>query len=150
MKLVQTVGDRRIATALAAALALALCAVGVVQAGTTRSADFCSASKDVAQTLANLQQQLTSASASTVLKDKFSAITAAEPGLKSTAPRKLKKPLAKVIALANLAGRYLQQANWSIAGLLPHAAALNAQANRTEPSIATLDKYWRGTCHFKI
>ena len=150
MKLVQAVGDRRTVTALTAALALAFCAAGAAQAGTTRSADFCSVSKGVAENLANLQKQLTSASGSAQLKAKYGAITAAEPALKSTAPRNLKKPLDKVLGLANLVGGYLQDANWSIAGLLPHAATLSAQATKVQPSLAALDKYWKGTCHFKF
>jgi hypothetical protein len=150
MKLVQAVGDRRAVTALTAVLALSLCGAGAAQAGTARSTDFCSVSKTVAENLANLQQQLTSASGPAELKAKYSAITSAEPALKSTAPRKLKKPLNNVLGLANTVGRYLQAANWNIAGLLPHAATLNVQANKVQPSIAALDKYWKGTCHFKI
>jgi hypothetical protein len=150
MKLVQAVGDRRSVTALTAALALILCAAGAARAGTTRSANFCSVSKSVAEDLANLQSQLQAAPAATSLKTKFDAITAAEPQLKSTAPRKLKKQLNKVLTLANTVGRYLQAANWNIAGLLPHEASLNAQETKTQSSLAALQKYWRGTCHFKI
>jgi hypothetical protein len=137
-------------TALTAALALTLCAVGAAQAGTTRSANFCSVSKGVAADLVNLQKQLQSAPGPAQLKAKWGAITAAEPDLKSSAPRKLKKPVNNVLALANVIGRYLQQANWSIVGLLPHQATLSVRVTKAQPSLNALDKYWRGTCHFKF
>ena len=150
MKLVQAVGDRRTVTALTAALALAFCAAGAAQAGTTRSADFCSVSKGVAKQLSNIQGSLTSASGPAELKAKWGAITSAEPALKSTAPGKLKKPLNNVLGLANLVAGYLQSAGWNIAGLLPHQATLTVRLTKVQPSLAALDKYWKGTCHFKF
>jgi hypothetical protein len=150
MRLVQAARDRRTVTAFTAALALTSCAVGAAGAGTTRSADFCSVSKSVAQELVNLQAELQSAPASTSLEAKFAAISAAEPALRSSAPSKLKQPVIKLLAFANTIGRYLRAAHWNVAGLILHEATLSAQESKTQPSVSALTKYWRGTCHFEI
>ena len=150
MKLVQAVGDRRIVTGFTAALALALCAAGAVQAGTARSADFCSVSKGVANNLVNLQKQLQSAPAPTRLKAEFGAILAAAPSLKSSAPGNLKAPVTNLLALANQLATYLKAGNWSIVSLLPHQATLSVQFAKAKPWIASLDTYYKGTCHFKV
>jgi hypothetical protein len=150
MKLVQTVGDRRIVSALTAAALLAFCAAVAAQAGTTRSTDFCSVSKGVANDLVNLQKQLQSAPAPTRLKAEFGAILSAGPSLKSSAPGSLKAPVGNLLTLANQIATYLKAGNWSIASLLPHEATLSVQFTQAKPWIGSLDKYYRGTCHFKV
>ena len=149
MKLVPAVGDRMILTALTVTAALALCVAGAAQANTARSADFCSVSKGVANNLVNLQKQLQSAPAPTRLKAEFGAILAASPSLKSSAPGSLKTPVTGLLALANEIAGYLKAGNWSIAALLPHEATLSVQFTKAKPWIASLDKYYTGTCHFK-
>jgi hypothetical protein len=150
MKLVPAVGDRMIVTALTATAALALCVAGAAQAGTARTADFCSVSKGVANNLVNLQKQLQSAPAPTRLKAEFGAILAASPSLKSSAPGSLKAPVTNLLTLANQIATYLKAGNWSIASLLPHEATLSVQFVKAKPWIASLDQYYRGTCHFKV
>jgi hypothetical protein len=149
MKLVPAVGDRMILTALTVTAALALCVAGAAQAKTARSADFCSVSKGVANNLVNLQKQLQSAPAPTKLKAEFGTILAAGPSLKSSAPGSLKAPVGNLLTLANEIAGYLKTANWSIAALLPHEATLSVQFTKAKPWIASLDKYYTGTCHFK-
>ena len=150
MKLGQAVGDRRILTGFTAALALAFCASSVAQAVTARSADFCSVSKGVANNLVNLQKQLQSAPAPTRLKAEFGSILAAAPALKSSAPGSLKMPVTNLLTLANEIAGYLKAGNWSIVSLLPHQATLSVQFAKAKPWIASLDTYYKGTCHFKV
>jgi len=150
MKLVQRVGDRKIVSALTAVALLAFCAAGAAQAGTARSTDFCSVSKGVANDLVNLQKQLQSAPAPTRLKAEFGSILAAAPSLKSTAPGNLKAPVTNLLVLANQIAGYLKAGNWSIMSLLPHQATLSVKFAQAKPWIASLDKYYKGTCHFKV
>jgi hypothetical protein len=150
MKLVQTVGDRRIVTALTAVAALALCAAGAIQAGTARTSSFCSVSKGVGKDLSNIQKDLQSAPTPTRLKAEYSAILAAEPSLKSSVPGNLKTQLNTVLTLANQIASSLKAANWSIVALLPHASTLSVQFAKAKPSLNALDAYWKGTCHLKV
>jgi hypothetical protein len=150
MKLVQAVGDRKIVSALTAVSLLVFCAAGAAQANTARSADFCSVSKGVANNLVNLQKQLQSAPAPTRLKAEFGSILAAAPALKSSAPGSLKMPVTNLLTLANEIAGYLKAGNWSIVSLLPHQATLSVQFVKAKPWIASLDTYYKGTCHFKV
>jgi hypothetical protein len=150
MKLVLGVGDRMILTALTATAAVALCVAGAAQANTARSADFCSVSKGVANNLVNLQKQLQSAPAPTRLKAEFGAILAASGSLKSSAPGNLKKPVTNLLSLANEIAGYLKAGNWSIVSLLPHQSTLTVQFANAKPWIASLNTYYKGTCHFKV
>ena len=141
----------RVGAALAAALGLAL--GSVLAAGAAPSAtrgSFCGVSKGVAKNLVNIANQLKTLPSSTELKAEYGAISSAEPALKSSAPGSLKPHVLQVLGFVDNIAADLKQANWSITGLLPHEAALQAQENKVGPSIAALKAYYKNTCKFNV
>ena len=44
----------------------------------------------------------------------------------------------------------LRQANWNIAGLLPHMSSLQVKLSKADPAISRLKAYYRTTCKFDV
>ena len=134
----------RMAPSIVAALVLVLASAAT--AGASRAdagsstGNFCGVSKNVAQYLVSLEDQLRSSPAPTKLKAEFGAITRAEPALKSSAPASLKGHVNQVLAFANVVGADLKKANWNVAGLLPYVASLQVQEAKVKPSLTALDR----------
>jgi hypothetical protein len=136
---------------VAAALGVLLtCAAGAgASAGT--SADFCGVSRSVAAQLVSLRSSSGLATASSAkLRAEFSAITAAEPQLRSTAPANIKSDVTRILNLVDVLTGYLKKSNWSVAGLIPHEATLEQSFTRVKPSITKLDTYYRTTCKLHV
>ena len=136
--------------------ALVLISLGAVGAATAapashsaRADNFCSVSKGVASQLVGITN-VTATSSGSKLKAEYAAIKAAEPALKSSAPRKLKPNVVKVLAFADTLGGDLAAVNWNLVGLLPKMTSLTAQAAKATAAFNALRKYYTGTCHFSV
>ena len=127
-----------------------LALVSAAAGGASSGGSFCGVSKGVAKNLVNIQSQLQTAPGPTKLKAEYGAITSAEPALRASAPGSLKGSLNTVLVLLNSVASDLRQANWNIAGLLPHMSSLEVKLNKADPSILKLKAYYRTTCKFDV
>ena len=137
--------------ALVAALGALLTCAAEAGASAGTSADFCSVSRSVASQIVSLTSASGLAtSSSSRLKAEFSAISSAEPQLRSTAPATIKSDVTKILNLVDVITTDLKKANWSITGLIPHEAALQQQFTRVKPSITKLRSYYRTSCKLRV
>ena len=151
MKAVQSVPGGAVGRSLVAVAGVFVLALGSAAAGGAASGGrFCGVSKGVANNLVNIQSQLQKAPGPAALKADYGAITSAEPALRASAPRSLKRSLNTVLVFLNSVASELRQANWNIAGLLPHMSSLQVKLNKADPAISKLKAYYRTTCKFDV
>jgi len=137
--------------ALVAVLGALLTFAAGAGASAGTSADFCSVSRSVAAQIVSLTSTSGLATASSSrLKAEFTAITSAEPQLRSTAPANIKSEVTKILNLVDVLTSDLKKANWSITGLVPHEAALEQDFTRVKPSITKLRSYYRTSCKLRV
>jgi hypothetical protein len=125
---------------------------------TTRTASsFCTASKGVVAALVNtagaLKSSATLAQRQAELKTQLTTIRSAEPGLRSSVPRKLKPKLTAVLAFADLMNAKLSAVGWNLAAVAQNQSALGAieaASAKADAAMPSLKAYYRNTCHYKI
>jgi hypothetical protein len=132
MKAVQSVPGGAVGRSLVAVAGVFVLALGSAAAGGAASGGrFCGVSKGVAKNMVNIQSQLQKAPGPAELKADYGAITSAEPALRASVPRSLKRSL-------------------NIAGLLPHMSSLQVKLSKADPAISRLKAYYRTTCKFDV
>jgi hypothetical protein len=129
--------------------ALASVAAASGTSAVTRAGDFCSVSRNVAKNLVAASKISQSATPER-LKSTWGAIKEAEPALKASATGSVKANLVPVLAFVDVVVADLKKVNWQVAGLAPYATTLIARANRVQPNLNALERYYRTTCHFHV
>ena len=87
------------------------------------------------------------------LKTQFTTIKSAEPGMRSSVPRKLKPKLSAVLGFVDLVKPKLTAVHWNLAAIMQSqsaAAAIEAASTRADAAMPALKAYYRNTCHYKI
>jgi hypothetical protein len=135
--------------------------VGTARASTRSNAStssrFCSTSKAVAEQITSIANNFKTTQSFSQLgsetKTELTAIKQAEPGLKSSVPGHLKRPLGVVLNLVNVVYAKFSAAGWNLlkVGQSPQAIqAIQKAETGVGPADDTLKAYYRKTCKFKI
>jgi hypothetical protein len=158
----EAMSTRRLAVASLTLVLLAAAGLAGTASASTRShaaasSSFCSASKSIAEEIASIAGSTSSAQSfsqlGTEAKAELTSIKQAEPGLKSTVPKRLKHSLAVVLNLVNVVYTEYSAAGWNLLklGRSPQAmGAIEKAQTGVTPASDALRAYYRKTCKFKV
>ena len=130
---------------------VALLAAGVAAAASaspSHAQSFCSVSRGVAKQIVDSTRVLASEPAK--VKVTYEQIAAAEPALKSSAPRSVKVHLLPALSFVNLVIADFKSANWNVSGMTKYVPTLTARGEAVAPHLQALDTYFKTTCKLNV
>lgn len=138
-------------------LVLAAAFAANANAATRTPSSFCTASKSVVHQLVNtagaMSNTATLAQRQSELKTQFTTIKSAEPGLRSSVPRKLKPKLTAVLGFVDLVNTKLGAVHWNLVAIMQNQAVgaqIEAAGSKADAAMPALKTYYTKTCHYKI